>query len=136
MEGKSKKVKILLKFYFNADSLNDWLDRLITFNACKVEGSNFERVTELIEDKQRLCNLMSYLKGRFERLTEKDRTALKKYSSLLISVKKLEYAERREIKRAVMKFARKLTYIERYEIELKTLQKYRAVLIAPAICLN
>ncbi|MCH5148887.1 MAG: hypothetical protein J1G05_05990 [Clostridiales bacterium] len=131
MKGKSKKVKILLKFYFNADPLNDWLDRLITYNACKTEGGDFVRVTDLIEDKQRLCNLMSYLESRFEMLTAEDRAALKKYSALRVSIKKLEDVERREIKRAVMKFDRKLTYIDRHKEEVAALSKYRAILNCP-----
>ena len=127
MKGKSKKLKILLKFYFNADTLNGWMDRLIEYGACRVEGESFERVTGLIEDKRKLCNLMNYLEGRFERLTKRDRATLEKYSLLKVGIKRLEAEERREIKRAVMKFARRLTYIEQYKEELKTLQKYRAI---------
>ena len=127
MKGKSKKLKILLKFYFNAGTLNGWMDRLIEYGACRVEGESFERVTGLIEDKRKLCNLMNYLEGRFERLTKRDRATLEKYSLLKVGIKRLEAEERREIKRAVMKFARRLTYIEQYKEELKTLQKYRAI---------
>lgn len=130
------KVKILLKFYFNADALNGRLDRLITYNACKVEGGSFDRISELIEDKGKLCGLMDYLKERVERLTQEDKSALKRYSELRVGVRNLEDNERREIKRAVMKFTRKLTYIERHSEEVRVLQKYRAVLIAPQLCRN
>ena len=128
LKRKSMKVKLLLKFYFNAGALNERLDKLITYNACKAEGGNFDRIFELIEDKRKLCNLMSYLKGRFEKLTEKDEVALKKYSSIRIDIKKLEDTERREINRAVMKFSRKLNNIGRHEEEIAALKKYRAIL--------
>lgn len=122
------KVKILLKFYFNATALNDRLDKLITYNACKVEGCGFDRITELIEDKSKLCNLMSYLAGIFERLTNEDTVALERYSSLRVGIKNLESVERKEIKRAVMKFTRRLAYIERHLEEVRVLRKYRAIL--------
>lgn len=125
------KVKILLKFYFNAAALNNRLDRLITYNACRAEGCGFDRVTELIEDKSKLCNLMSYLEGIFERLTEEDMVALKGYAVLRVGIKNLEDENKRKIKRAVMKFVRKLTYIEWHKEEVATVLKYRAILNCP-----
>ena len=125
------KVKLLLKFYFNAAVLNERLDRLIAFHACQVSGWSFEKVTALIEDKRALCNLMNYLESRLEKLTQRDLNALKRYAKLRVSVRKLEDEERRDIKRAVMKFTRKLTYIDRHEKELQTLKNYRAVLNCP-----
>lgn len=126
------KIKLLLKFYFNAAYLNEWMNRLITFNACKTEcEASFEKVTSLIEDKQALCNLMNYLEGKFERLTKRDMMALKRYAELRVSVRKLGDEERRDIKRAVMKFTRKLTYIERHKEEVQTLKNYRAILNCP-----
>ena len=126
------KVKILLKFYFNAAVLNERLDRLITYNACKsAEGLNFEKITALIEDKSKLCNLMNYLDGKLERLTEADKRTLEIYANLRIGIRNLKDGERREIKRAVMKFTRKLTYIERHKEEVCVLQKYRAILNCP-----
>ena len=122
------KVKILLQFYFNAADLNERLDKLITYNACKVDGCRFDRIAELIEDKRKLCNLMSYLKERFEKLTPKDVVTLKKYSALRVDIKKLEDTQRREIKRAVMKFTRKLNFIKQHEEEIAVLKKYRAIL--------
>lgn len=126
------KVKLLLKFYFNAEALNEWMDKLITYNACKAEGeAGFEKVTALIEDKRKLCSLMNYLEGRFEKLTQRDKEALKSYANLRVSIKKLEDGKRREIKSAAMKFTRRLTYIERHEEELQTLKNYRAILNYP-----
>ena len=121
------KVKLLLKFYFNAASLNEWLDRLIEYRACRIEGGDFEKISELIEHKQKLCRLMNYLEGKFEKLTKRDIETLKWYSSLRVGIRNLEDGLRREIKRAVMKFARRLTYIERHEEEVKTLKNYRAI---------
>ena len=122
------KVKILLKFYFNAASFNDRLDKLITYNACKVEGYGFDSVTALIGDKGKLCNLKIYLEKRFESLTKEDIRALKTYSALRVGIKNLDEKTRREIKRAVMKFTRKLTYIDGHKEEVATLSKYRAIL--------
>ena len=126
--GKGMKVKLLLKFYFNAASLNEWMDKLITYNACKTEGSCFDRIVGLIEDKSRLCSLMDYLESRFDRLTHEDSATLKEYVNLRTGIRNLENCKMREIKRAVMKFTRKLTFIERHKEEILILKKYRAVL--------
>ena len=125
------KVKLLLKFYFNAAAVNGWLDRLIEYRACKLGVYEFNKVTELIEDKKRLCSLMDYLEGKFAKLTKKDIATLCFYANLRVGIRRLEDEKRREIKRAVMKFTRKLTYIERHEEEVKTLKNYRAVLNCP-----
>lgn len=125
---KSMKVKILLKFYFNAEALNKRLDGLITYHACRAADNSFEKVAALIEDKSKLCNLMYYLQGRFVKLTERDLAALKSYADLRVGIRNLEDGERRNIKRAVMKFTRKLTYIGRYEEEVLVLKKYKSVL--------
>lgn len=123
------KVKILLKFYFNAAPINDWLDRLITYNACKAaESTGFDKITSLIEDKRKLCNLMNYLEDKFGKLTQRDKAALKCYADLRVGVRNLCDENRREIKRAVMKFTRLLTFIGRHLPEVQVLQKYRAVL--------
>lgn len=126
------KVKLLLKFYFNAAAFNGWLDNVITFNACRVDGeAGFEKVAAIVEDKRELCNLMNYLERKFERLAKEDIAALRRYAFLRVGIKNLEGGIRREIKRAVMKFTRRLTYIERHEEEIRTLRKYRAVLNCP-----
>ena len=123
------KIKILLKFYFNAESLNERLNGLITYRACRAEGRDcFERVLELIEDKQRLCSLMNYLETVFKKLTEEDKSTLKEYADLRIGIVNLKDAQRREIKRAVMKFSRKLTNIDGHTEEVRVLKRYRAVL--------
>lgn len=123
------KAKLLLKFYFDADRLNKWLDRLIEHRACKIGEDNFDSITALIDDKAGLCSLMRYLEGRFERLTDRDITALKKYAFLRVGIRNLEGGIRREIKRAVMKFVRRLTFFERYSAEVGVLKKYRAIVM-------
>lgn len=127
-KDKCMKVKLLLKFYFGADSLNERLDKLIEYHACRTDGSSFEKVAALIEDKKTLCKLMDYLEGKFDKLTQRDISALERYAKLRVSVQKLEDDVRRDIKRAVMKFTRKLTFLERHEEEVKTLKNYRAIL--------
>lgn len=125
------KVKVLLKFYFNAEYLNDRLNGLIGYHACRPDGQGFGRVLGLIEDKRILCNLMNYLESKFAGLAQKDITALKKYALLRVGIRRLEDGDRREIKRAVMKLARRLTFIGRHEEEVRVLQKYRALLSRP-----
>ncbi len=122
------KIKILLKFYFNAGKLNGKMDKFIEYNACRADGGGFGRVEELLGDKILLCSLMDYLCGIFKKLTAKDWAALEKYSSLRVGIRHLCDVDRREIKRAVTKFTRKLTYIGRHEKEVKALQKYRCII--------
>lgn len=130
------KIKMLLKFYFTAEALNEQLDKLITYNACRAAEGCFEKITDLIEDKRALCNLMNYLESVFDKLTNEDRAVLESYARMRVGILSLRDELRREIKRAVMKFTRKLNYIGRHEEEICVLKKYRAVLIAPDICRN
>lgn len=126
------KLKRLIKFYFNAEKLNNWLDGMTVFRACTAHAgraaSDFDRVLEIVCDKIALERLYSYLKVIMDGLTEKDRSVLYGYSLLRMDIKRLRLEEYREYKRAVMKFSRKLIYSKVYLKEFKVLGKYAALI--------
>lgn len=121
------KIKTFLRFYFGAEDLNGKIDRLILFNASKCD-TDYERIIELAADKARLCRLMGYLNEVFDRLTPEDLQTLCRYAGMRRGLNGLAKEDRREIKRAAMKFARRLKYIESYAEEIETLLKYRCLL--------
>lgn len=126
------KLKRLIKFYFHADELNSWLDRLLEYKACfpcsAEPCGDFDRVFEIIGDKVSLGKLYSYLKVIMDGLTEGDRAVLNRYSHLRTDIKRLGGDEYREFKRTAMKFSRRLRYIGAYAAEVGVLGKYRALI--------
>lgn len=105
------KIKILLRFYFSAGSLNDALDRLIThlavssgldiYGGCAAYA---ECIFGIVEVKQKLSELWGRLDGVLQKMTERDRRTLRRYAALRTGVKG---EEKREIHRAAVKFARR-----------------------------
>ncbi len=105
------KIKIYLRFYFSAGSLNAALDNLITHLAVrsgldiyKGAAAYAARISALVGDKQKLSELWGRLDNILNKMTERDRRTLKRYAALRTGV---EGAEKKEIHRAAVKFARR-----------------------------
>lgn len=105
------KIKVFLRFYFSAGSLNDALDKIITHLAVSSGLDIYggcaqyaERISEIVEVKRKLSELWARLDGVLQKMTVRDRQTLKKYAALRTGVKG---EEKREIHRAAVKFARR-----------------------------
>ena len=105
------KIKSIMAFYFWADSLERALDNIITrlalsagqdvYAGCE---TYFDKICKVLEDKRKLSELWSRLDGVISKLTERDRTTLKRYAAARTGIKG---DEKREIHRAAVKFARR-----------------------------
>lgn len=128
------KNKRLLRFYFNADGLNEALDRLIFACAFKSaygqEGGVFyaERIISVITAKNALAGLWQYLDGVMGTLREKDRETLRFYSSMRTGIKCLREEERKNVKRAMIKFIRHARHAERFEEGIRLVNEYYCLL--------
>ncbi|MDE7257541.1 MAG: hypothetical protein K2N50_06280 [Clostridia bacterium] len=105
------KIKILLRFYFSAGSLNDALDGLITHLAVTsgvdIYGGGAAyaaRISDIVEAKRKLSCLWGRLDGILQKMTERDRQTLKRYAALRTGV---NGGEKKEIHRAAVKFVRR-----------------------------
>lgn len=105
------KIKLLMKFYFSAGSLNGALDNIIT-NLALAAGRDvyagcekyFGKISRVVEDKRTLQELWARLDGILGKMTEKDRAALRGYAAARGCVKG---EVKKEIHRAAVKFARR-----------------------------
>ena len=132
-DGRNMKVKRVLRFYFSADSLETAFDNLIMNNACKsVQPYSGEIIAEkifaLIEEKEELSRLYSYLDGVISGITVEDRCALESYALMRCGIKRLDEEKRREIKRAAMKFTRRARRLESFVWALRIINKYYSLL--------
>ena len=110
-EGRAVKIKILLRFYFSAGSLNRALDNLILHlalaagqDAYRGCGEYFDRITKLISDKSELSVLWAELDGVISGMTERDRAALSLYGGARGGIAE---GWKREVHRAAVKFSRR-----------------------------
>lgn len=105
------KIKQLMRFYFSAGSLDRALDNIITrlalssgqdtFAGCE---AYFDKISKVLEDKQKLSELWARLDGVLNNMTERDRAALKRYAAARTGIKG---DEKKEIHRAAVKFVRR-----------------------------
>ena len=125
------KVKVILKFYFTAESLDRAFDNLLIKYVCAYGADglkNAERLCNLIEERAKLSGLWGYLDGVISGLTERDRVSLKSYSLTRCGIKQLGDSARREFKRAVNKFVRRARGVERFSEEVALAGKYYCLL--------
>ena len=123
------KPKRILRFYFGAESLERAFDNLIMqkafdFGADTLETA--ERLCTVIDEKMRLERLWTYLDGVLSVFSEEDRVALKNYSSR----RTFDDAERRAVKRAVIKFTRHARRICEFSDGISVLKKYYCLIKA------
>ncbi len=126
------KVKYLLRFYFSADKLDRALDNLIMHCACasgEREGIECaERLCRLIGEKSALGRLWSWLDGKMCALSEEDLSSLRYYAAMRVGLKRLSGERRRELKRAVVKFSRRIGNIGYYADGVGLVGKYYCLL--------
>ena len=131
MRDKRLKVKVILKFYFTAESLDRAFDNLLIKYGCAYGSDGLksaEKLCNIIEERAKLSGLWGYLDGVVSKLTERDRASLKSYSLMRCGVKQLGDSARREFKRAVNKFVRRARGIERFSEEVALACKYYCLL--------
>ena len=135
-KGRAVKIKLLMKFYFSAGSLERALDNIITrlalssgqdvYAGCEVY---FDKICKVLEDKRKLSELWARLDGVLRDMTERDRATLKRYAAARTGIKG---DEKKEIHRAAVKFTRRAGGLLKSGGELySTLCAYRC-LISPA----
>lgn len=125
------KIKRILKFYFYAEKIDLHFDRLITKYACDPEsdcGETLERINILIDEKQKLNKLWSYIDMIAGGLKADEKEALKNYSAMRTSIKKLDKEAERCIRRAGVKFVRRARRLGSFDGELRLVNKYYALL--------
>lgn len=124
------KSKRLLRFYFNADSLENALDRLIMRYAYKsadgaADGQFYaERILAVIAAKDRLAELWAYLDVVIPALGVENCKALQRYADMRTGINRLSVEERREIKRAVIKLVRHARIIDRFADGIRLVNEY------------
>ena len=125
------KIKRILKFYFYAEKIGLHFDRLIERYACDPKadcGETLERINILIDEKQKLNKLWSYIDMIAGGLKADETEALKKYSEMRTSIKKLDKETERSIRRAGVKFVRHARRLGSFDGEIRLLGKYYALL--------
>ena len=127
------KVKRILRFYYYCESLERALDNIILKKALATESysdgeKSAEFILSLIDEKKKLCSLWGYIDGVMKRLDGADRGSLKSYASVRGSVKTFCEEQRREWKRAAVKFRRRARRIESFADAIKLVGKYYCLL--------
>lgn len=132
------KLKKLLRFYYSADSLNSALDNIIkgfaaaaatdVYRGCEYY---FGKIAVVVEKKVGLSGLWRALDGIISKMSARDWETLGFYARLRTGTARLEEGVRREIHRAVVKFARRAgTSLDRFSAETDILNEYYC-LISP-----
>lgn len=130
------RIKTVLRFYFSAEKLNCYLDKLTVYTAVASGGDPLggceryaDKIFALIEVKENLSAFWARLNSVLQSMTEKDRQTLRLYAALRCTPK---WEERKEVHRAVVKFTRRAgRLLERSAAAYKTLSAYRC-LLSPA----
>lgn len=124
------KSKRLLRFYFNADGLDNAIDNLIVTYACRssdcTKSGSFwvKRIASLIEAKDALGLLWSYLDGVVSPFKANEIETLKSYAFLRCGIRRVDDAKRREIKRVLIKFARHARALDRFAEGVRLVGEY------------
>lgn len=126
------KVKGILRFYYSAESLERAIDNLILKTACASGGrdgiADAEKVCALIGEKAELSRLWNYLDSAVAPLTERDKKSLEEYAAMRCGLSKLGCEERKEIRRALVKFTRRVRRLNDFCTELRLVGKYYCLL--------
>lgn len=128
------KTKRLLRFYFSAETVDRALNNLITAAGCSSgnapgNGLHYaEKMLQLIDAKRELGFLWNYLDGVMKSLGESDRLILKKYGLSKSGLSKSGEGERREIRRAAIKFTRHARGIARFSATVELIGEYYALM--------
>lgn len=128
------KSKRLLRFYFKADELDGALNNLILTYAYRsadcVKGGEFyaERILAITESKKRLAELWEYLDGIISALKSGEVETLKCYALMRCGIRRLDEAERRAIKRVVIKFSRHARVLARFDEGVRLVGEYYCLL--------
>lgn len=130
------QIKRLLRFYFSAESLDKALNNLILKLAVHSGGNTYvggeacaEKIIALIGVKGRLSELWARLNGVLINMTEGDRATLKRYAASRANV---NWKEKREIHRAVVKFGRRAVNLLNGGEDLYKILCAYAALLSPA----
>lgn len=129
------KTKRILRFYFYADSLNRAFDNIIYKRACSSAGGAreggeiAEGICGLIAEKCELGELWEYLDRGAAALTGEELAALESYARLRCGIKRLGEEERKRIRRAAVKFTRRLRGISRFSAALALVDKYYCLIV-------
>lgn len=124
------KRKRLLKFYFSVERINRALDNLITENALRsadhTRGGEYyaEKICSIICAKRELSLLWKYLDGIIEQFDEQEKTVLRYYGLCKKGGTALSENSRREVKRVLIKFARRSQNIFRFEEGIRLVNEY------------
>ena len=119
------KPKKILRFYFGADSLERAFDNLITSKAFDFGADTLEtadRLCAVIGEKMMLERLWAYLDDILSAFSEEDRVSLLNYASKRGIPH--DDAERKAIKRAVIKFTRRARRLSEFSGSISVLKKY------------
>lgn len=128
------KSKRLLRFYFNADGLENALNNLIVTYACRSADSArdgeywAERIILLIEAKKSLSALWSYLDKVISPFKDEEVETLKEYALLHCGTSALDDKRRREIKRVLIKFVRHVRLLEKFAEGVRLVGEYYCLL--------
>ena len=130
-ESVKLKVKMLLKFYFCADSLNKAFDNIILKRACaygEVGRDTFESICALIGEKTMLSGLWSYIDAVVRAMPDGDVPLLEEYALLRTGLKCVEAERAKAMRRAAVKFARRALRLENFGKEIKAVERYCSLL--------
>lgn len=129
------KIKRILKFYFRAEQMNDALDCYILRRALSSFDTHdgglkaVDKITNLIDKKILLAKLWAFLDGVINKLDESDVAVLEKYALMRCGIYRLGESERRQIRRVVVKFTRRIDgKISRFEKGVEIIDAYFCLL--------
>ncbi len=121
------KIKILLRFYFAVDKVEEHIDRLVIKNAYDPSAEALptaEKIAVLIEQKQLLGRLWAYLDNIMTGLSVTERNILEYYGFLRSGLKALGAEEVKAVRRVVMKFIRHARRTDCFKREISLLKTY------------
>lgn len=122
------KIKLLLRFYFFADGAESAINNRILKLACSPWADalgSAESICGLIYEKSELSRLWRYLDGAIRSMPADDVERLEFYAGKRGG---LTEGEKKSVKRAVMKFVRRMRGAERFEGGIKLAGKYACLL--------
>lgn len=122
------KDKRILRFYFSAENLDAALDSLILKEGLRSVGAPCcdcaDKMIALISAKMQLAELWSYLDGVMRALPEGDVAVLRTAALSRRGRKEYPESERREVKRATVKFFRRARRLACFESALRLVNSY------------
>jgi len=127
------RTKLILRFYFSVDKLEQSLNNIIMRKACTPSNASADycsvQIIEIINDKVRLARLWDCLYSFLCKFSQKELNALSLYALMRNGVYQLPEKEYKEVNRLRAKFLRRAkSSVEKMKVELETLYKYSALL--------